>query len=76
MAPPGCTGRDAAQGPIAALVTPHGHGLHICLWEAGSPGQVKKLVVDVGASRLMSGVGDAMDAAWLLSLAATFEPSK
>ena len=57
-------------------MTPHGHRLHICSWEARPPQKVKKLVVDVGASRLMSGVGDAVDAAWLLSLAATFEPSK
>ena len=76
MAPPGCTGHLAAPGPVAALVTPQGHRLHICSWEPGSPQRVKKLVVDVGSCRLMTGVGDASDAVWLLSVADTFEPSK
>jgi hypothetical protein len=76
MAPPGCTGPDAGQGPIATLATRQGHPLHVCSWEPSPPQRFKKLVVDVGPSRLMTGVGDASDATWLLSLAATFEPSK
>ena len=76
MAPPGCTGQHAAEGFTATLLTRQGYRLLVCSWGQGSPRPAKKLVVDVGSSRLVTDVGDAFDAMWLLSLAATFEPEK
>jgi hypothetical protein len=79
MALPGCSERNPAQraqSPTATLLTKRGHSLHICSWELSPPQALKRLVVDVGSSRLMTSVGDASDAAWLLALAATFEADK
>jgi len=77
MAPTGCKGLPASQGPVATVLTPQGHRLLICSSERKSATQeVRKLIVDVGVSQLTTNVVVPRDAAWLLSLAATFEPTK
>jgi hypothetical protein len=77
MAGPGCKGQPAGQRAIVTVLTQHGHPLRICSKEKQSASQpVRDLIVDMGDSHLTTEVRDAYDAAWLLSIATTFEASK